>query len=74
MYFGTFLDKTGDYIDTVHFPPVAKKYPFRGKGVYQLTGKVTEEFDCVIIEISSMKKLTIKQDPRYADEPQKLLV
>ncbi len=74
MYFGTFLDKTGDYIDTVHFPPVAKKYPFRGKGVYQLTGKVTEEFDCVIIEISSMKKLTIIQDPRYADEPQKLLV
>ena len=69
MYFGTFLDKNGDYIDTVHFPPVAKKYPFRGRGVYQLTGKVTEEFDCVSIEISYMEKLSIIQDPRYADEP-----
>jgi len=73
MYFGTFLDKKGDYIDTVHFPPVAKKYPFRGKGVYQLTGKVMEEFDCVSIEISSMKKLDIIQDPRYADEPKEFV-
>jgi len=74
MYFGTFLDKVGDFIDTVHFPPVANKYPFRGKGVYQLIGKVTEEFDCVIIEIKSMKKLSIIQDPRYADEPKKLAI
>ena len=74
MYFGTFLDKIGDYIDTVHFPPVANKYPFRGKGVYQLTGKVMEEFDCVIIEITSMEKLSIIQDPRYADEPKKLAI
>ena len=74
MYFGTFLDKVGDFIDTVHFPPVANKYPFRGKGVYQLIGKVIEEFDCVIIEIKSMKKLSIIQDPRYADEPKKLAI
>ena len=31
MYFGTFLDRKGDFIDTVHFPPIAKKYPFTGK-------------------------------------------
>ena len=40
MYFGTFLDRDGDFIDTVHFPPVAAKYPFRGKGIYKITGKV----------------------------------
>jgi hypothetical protein len=32
MFFGTFLDRDGDFIDTVHFPPVATKFPFRGKG------------------------------------------
>ncbi len=68
MYFGTFLDRNGDYIDTVHFPPIARKYPFRGRGVYQLTGKVIEEFDSISIEISSMKKLDMMQDPRYAEE------
>ena len=68
MYFGTFLDRNGDYIDTVHFPPVAKKYPFRGRGVYKLTGKVMEEFDSISIEIFSMKKLDMMQDARYAEE------
>jgi len=65
MYFGTFLDRKGDFIDTVHFPPVAKKYPLRGRGIYQLTGKVTAEFDCISIEVSYMEKLSIIQDPRY---------
>ena len=68
MYFGTFIDRSGDFIDTVHFPPVAKKYPFRGRGVYQLTGKVMEEFDSISIEINSMKKLDMMQDPRYAEK------
>ena len=68
MYFGTFLDRNGDYIDTVHFPPSAKKYPFRGRGVYKLTGKVMEEFDSISIEIFNMKKLDMMQDARYAEE------
>ena len=68
MYFGTFLDRDGHFIDTVHFPPTARKYPFRGRGVYQLIGKVMEEFDCISIEINSMKKLDMMQDPRYAEE------
>ena len=72
MYFGTFLDRNGDYLDTVHFPPVARKFPFRGRGVYKLTGKVMEEFDSISIEISSMEKLGVMQDPRYTeDEPKK---
>ena len=68
MHFGTFLDRNGDFIDTVHFPPVAQKYPFRGRGVYRLTGKVMEEFDAISIEIDRMEKLDMMQDPRYAEE------
>lgn len=66
MYFGTFLDYDGDFIDTVHFPPIAAKYPFRGSGIYTITGKVMLEFDCVTIEVSSMERLAIVEDPRYA--------
>ncbi len=67
MHFGTFLDQDGDFIDTVHFPPIAAKFPFRGKGVYRIIGKVLEEFDCINIEVISMYKLAIIEDPRYAD-------
>jgi DNA polymerase-3 subunit alpha len=67
MYFGTFLDMDGDFIDTVHFPPVAEKFPFRGRGIYRLMGKIIEEFDCINIEITSMERLAIIEDPRYSD-------
>lgn len=67
MFFGTFLDREGDFIDTVHFPPVAAKFPFRGKGIYKITGKVLEEFDCINIEVISMYRLSVIEDPRYAD-------
>lgn len=66
MFFGNFLDRDGHFVDTVHFPPVANKYRFQGKGVYSLTGKVVEEFDCITIEVSKMERLAIIQDPRYA--------
>jgi len=69
MYFGTFIDSKGNHIDTVHFPPSVKKYPIKGRGVYRLTGKVTEEFDCVNIEITQLEKLAIVQDVRYAEPP-----
>jgi DNA polymerase-3 subunit alpha len=68
MYFGTFLDRDGDFLDTVHFPPVAMKYPFRGKGIYKITGKVTVEFNCVNIEVSELERLAIVEDPRYSDK------
>ena len=57
MCFGTFLDREGHWIDTVHFPPVAKKYPFRKGGCYQLIGKITEEFGFYSMEVQSMEKL-----------------
>jgi DNA polymerase-3 subunit alpha len=71
MHFGTFLDRDGDFIDTVHFPPVAAKYPFRGRGVYMITGKVVEEFNCITIEVNAMYRLAMIEDPRYADSPAK---
>jgi DNA polymerase-3 subunit alpha len=66
MFFGNFLDRDGHFVDTVHFPPVANQYRFQGKGIYALTGKVVEEFDCITIEVSKMERLVIIQDPRYA--------
>jgi DNA polymerase-3 subunit alpha len=66
MYFGTFLDYDGDFVDTVHFPPVATQFPFRGKGIYSITGKVMVEFDCVTVEVQSMERAAIIEDPRYS--------
>lgn len=65
MLFGTFLDKQGHWIDTVHFPPVAAKYPFKGIGVYKLVGKVVDEFDFLSLEISQMQRINYIPDPRY---------
>ena len=67
MCFGTFIDYDGHFIDTVHFPPIAAKFPFRGKGVYEITGKVLEEFDCITIEVISMRKKAVIEDPRYSE-------
>jgi len=65
MHFGTFFDCKGQFFDTVHFPPVAKKHPFRGYGVYRLTGKVVEEFGFASLEVEHMEKLPMKKDPRF---------
>jgi DNA-directed DNA polymerase III PolC len=60
MNFGTFVDVNGEFIDSVHFPPVAKKYPFTGRGIYHLHGKVVVEFDAVSLEVNEMVKLGYK--------------
>lgn len=57
MYFGTFIDQEGDWIDTVHFPPSAAAFPFRGNGSYELKGKVVVEFDFIYIDVRSMMRL-----------------
>lgn len=67
MYFGTFLDREGSFLDTVHFPPYSNKYPFRGKGVYQVKGILLEEFGAMTIEVREMHMMSMIQDPRYAD-------
>ncbi len=60
MYFGTFIDQEGVFIDSLHFPPVAKAYPFTGRGIYQLTGKVVEDFDALTLEVSRMHRLNYR--------------
>ncbi len=60
MYFGTFVDKNLDWIDTVHFPDVAKKYPINNSGFYRVTGKVVEDFGVQSIEVQKMFKVGYK--------------
>ena len=59
MYFGTFIDVNGCWIDTVHFPPSAKAYPFTGPGCYLINGKVTEELNHISIEVYKMHRLAM---------------
>ncbi|TXG35121.1 DNA polymerase III subunit alpha [Seonamhaeicola maritimus] len=65
MHFGTFLDQDGQWLDTVHFPSVAKRCPFRGKGVYRITGKVVEEFDFLSVEVIKQERMPYVSDPRF---------
>jgi DNA polymerase-3 subunit alpha len=57
MHFGTFYDRVGDVFDTVHFPNIAMKYPFRGRGFYSIRGKVVEDFGVNMVEVNFMEKL-----------------
>jgi DNA polymerase-3 subunit alpha len=56
MFFGTFIDRQGGIIDTVHFPPVAARYPFRGSGTYLLQGRISEDFSVPQLEVTHMEK------------------
>ena len=68
MKFGTFEDPRGQIFDTVHFPPVVQKYPFRGGGIYELEGVVSEEFEYCCLDVHFMRKLALVEDPRYAEQ------
>jgi DNA polymerase-3 subunit alpha len=57
MHFGTFYDHQGDVFDTVHFPDVARQFPFRGRGFYEIHGKVINDFGIPIIEVNYMEKV-----------------
>jgi DNA polymerase-3 subunit alpha len=67
MQFGTFIDREGHWIDSVHFPPVARQYPFKGKGLYEIQGIVRDDFGALNIEVQSMQKIPFMDDPRYTD-------
>jgi DNA polymerase-3 subunit alpha len=60
MYFGTYIDAAGDWLDTVHFPDSAKAYPLQGRGFYRMTGRVVEEFGVFNLEVERMDKIGIK--------------
>ncbi|MCB9188599.1 MAG: DNA polymerase III subunit alpha [Flavobacteriales bacterium] len=78
MFFGTFLDENGEWLDTVHFPQIAKAYPFRGPGIYEVKGKVIEDFGCYSVDAEFMEKSRVMEDPRYTevkdDEKEKVVV
>jgi DNA-directed DNA polymerase III PolC len=67
MFFGTFLDEKGEWMDTVHFPKVSVQFPFRGRGVYKVYGTVLVEYDCTNVQVISMEKMSIIEDPRYSE-------
>lgn len=60
MFFGTFIDARGNWLDTVHFPEAAFKYPLSGTGFYRITGTVLEEFGTYSLNVSFMEKVGIK--------------
>ena len=68
MNFATFVDQNGDFLDSVHFPNIAAQFPFRGKGLYKVQGRVVEEFGFFSIEASALYKLAVIPDPRYEDQ------
>lgn len=66
MFFGTFVDSNLDWIDTVHFPDSARKYPLHTGGFYRVTGKVVEDFGVFSLEVNKMIQVGYKQR-RYAN-------
>jgi DNA polymerase-3 subunit alpha len=66
MHFAAWLDDEGEFFDTVHFPPTLRTSPFKGDGVYRITGKVVEEFGFPSVEVEKMEKLPLLADPRGA--------
>lgn len=64
MYFGGFWDSRLKLFDTVHFPDVARQYPFAGPGFYLLHGTVTQEFGVPSLDVQRMEKVPWMQDPR----------
>jgi DNA polymerase-3 subunit alpha len=64
MHFGCFLDEYGEFFDTVHFPDSLREYPFKGKGIYLLMGKVTSEFGHPAVEIKKMARMPLQSNPK----------
>lgn len=60
MFFHTFIDAAGDWLDTVFFPPTARQYNVNGKGFYAMKGKVIEEFGVFTVDVRHCKKIGIK--------------
>ena len=61
------IDQQGYILYTVHFPEVAHKYPFYGKGIYRLTGIVSEEFGYYTLEVGMMTKEKFMEDVRFSE-------
>ncbi|MFT7113649.1 MAG: DNA-directed DNA polymerase III PolC [Candidatus Azotimanducaceae bacterium] len=60
MLFGTFLDLSGDWLDTVSFPFIAERYPFSAPGCYLIEGKVMDEFGYLSLEVKTCARIPSK--------------
>jgi DNA polymerase-3 subunit alpha len=61
MFFGTFIDKDLDWVDTVHFPETARLYPLHSSGFYKITGRVVDDFGVYSIEARKLVKVGLKK-------------
>ncbi|MCH8904629.1 MAG: DNA polymerase III subunit alpha [Bacteroidetes bacterium] len=57
MSFGVFVDQEGQWIDTVQFPNISARFPFRGPGCYLIKGVVKEDFGFISIEVVELHRL-----------------
>ncbi|HVY75038.1 MAG TPA: DNA polymerase III subunit alpha [Puia sp.] len=57
MYFHTFLDSAGDWLDTVFFPDTAARYPVAPNALYAMTGTVVEEFGVYSVEVRYAERI-----------------
>ena len=60
MFFHTFIDSAGDWLDTVFFPQAARYQNVSGRGFYEMKGKVIEEFGVYTLDVYACKKVGIK--------------
>lgn len=67
MAFGTWIDREGQFFDTVHFPSSYLKYPMEGVSCYLLKGKVSMDFSVPTLEVDFLRRLPMIPDPRYQD-------
>ena len=70
MFFHTFIDAAGDWLDTVFFPPTARYYNVVGKGFYIMIGKVIEEFGVYALDVRYCKSAGVKTREQ---EPTKII-
>ena len=64
MCFGTFLDKEGNFIDTIHFPDSLRQYPFQKGGFYVLQGRIACEHGVLTLEVNRMWKIGYFKDKK----------
>lgn len=64
MNFITWIDSSGKFFDSVHFPDSLKDYPFRGQGVYLLLGIIDVDFGYPVLRAQKLARMPFVADPR----------
>ncbi len=65
MHYGCWYDEEHQFFDTTHYPVSIQKHPFRGAGIYKISGVVKAEFGVCSIVVAEMEKLPYVRDERY---------